>query len=259
MGMKNKTLNETLQNIILLANQTVANHFEHFNLSIEQIKNIIENKTDGVDEHEYRTINQFNDAFMWVLVSDEKLAFDKIKDIHQKVAHKIALNAGEFALFDRKVSSNELDTICIPPKNEDLAKREFDTLINLLSKENNVQIKKEKIMSYFIEEITEQWFHDANKRTSLLVANKLLLDYVKGERISLIIDFDNKQFDDLLAKVYINKFVYANKYTSAINELNKFLVNSITEYDSKELNDQINLFKTELNSLSDIFLTTNDN
>lgn len=259
MDMKDKTFNETLQNIILLVNKTVANNFEHFNLSAEQIENIIENKAEGVEDLEYRTINQFNDAFMWVLVADEKLSFGKIKDVHKKVAHKIALNAGEFALFDRKVSSEEANTICVPPKNEDLAKREFNTLINLLSKEKDEQIKKEKIMDHFTKEITEQWFHDANKRTSLLVANKLLLDYVKGERISLIIDFDNKQFDDLLAKVYINKFVYANKYTSAINELNKFLVNSITEYDSKELNDQINLFKTELNSLSDIFLTTNDN
>ncbi len=35
--------NKTILNIILLTNQTVSNTFEHFDLSIEQTKKIINN------------------------------------------------------------------------------------------------------------------------------------------------------------------------------------------------------------------------
>ena len=46
-----------------------------------------------------------------------------------------------------------------------------------------------------------------NKRTPLLTANKLLLDFTTADSFNLLIDFDNKKFNELLANYYYYKYL----------------------------------------------------
>ncbi len=53
--------------------------------------------------------------------------------------------------------------------------REFNSLISRLKLNNYQNEKIEMILNFFINQMTNQWFNDGNKRISLLVANKLLI------------------------------------------------------------------------------------
>ncbi len=253
--MNKLELNPTLQKIVLSACETIANNFEHFYLSSEEVKDILSND-ENINGHITRTIIQFRDCFMWVLVNKDPLSFDDIKLLHQKLAHELALNEGEFALGDRHVTSMQNEIITIKPKDEKTTQREFNTLTHILAKETDQQIKLTRIINFFIQEITEQWFYDANKRSSLLVVNKLLLDYASSEHILLLIDFDNKKFNELLAHVYFNKYIDHDVYLDANQALIDFLINSLSEFDLKDLNNPNEVIKSaSANACSD-FLST---
>ncbi len=72
---KIKNDNQTILNITLLANKKIANNFEHFNISIKEIKSIINKKPTKADKHIYisYTIFQFNNGLNWIFGIDKKL------------------------------------------------------------------------------------------------------------------------------------------------------------------------------------------
>lgn len=190
--------------------------------------------------------------------SNEKLKFSNILEMHKIIAHKLALNEGEFATTNRYVTSKNNKYITIEPKKIQTANREFNKLVFYLNEEKNEISKKEKIINFFIKEIIEQWFCDGNKRTALLVANKLLIDYTSSEKkINLLISFDNKTFNNLLSECYIDKYLKNNKSKLNKKQLGNYLLECIESFDKKELENSETIIKSQFDSLSNIYIKTN--
>lgn len=231
--------------------KTMCENFEHINVDLETIWKIInKQKVEGIDRIDYRTIYQFNIGIVSTLTTDKKLSFDSILELHKIVGHKLVLEEGEFALRVRKVSSHDGKEITIPVQDQHEKEKEFKELIQNLEKQQDIEIKKDLILNWFIKQIIEQWFMDANKRTAYIVCNKLLFDYCfLKKQNNLLLEFDNKLFNELLANVYLEKY-NPEKINTKNNtkKLVDFLKKSILENNKKVV-----LTKTSLYQLKTFF------
>lgn len=119
---------QTLKNIKTLANKTMTNKFEHLGVSDEDIIKIINQEKTTIDEHDYRTIWQFNQGVEFILTQNHQMTFDDILFLHSIIGKKLALNAGEFA-FSKRVVSGETDDefFEISPISETQVREEFES------------------------------------------------------------------------------------------------------------------------------------
>lgn len=81
---------QTLKNIKTLANKTMTNKFEHLDVSDEDIIKIINQEKTTIDEHDYRTIWQFNQGVEFILTQNHQVTFDDILFLHFIIGKKIS-------------------------------------------------------------------------------------------------------------------------------------------------------------------------
>lgn len=215
---------QTLKNIKVLANKTITNKFEHLDVSDEDIIKIINQEQVTIDEHDYRTIWQFNQGVEFILNKHEKITFEDVLFLHSIVGKKLALNAGEFAISKRVVSGETNDDFFeIPPMDEIKVRKEFENLLVKLSVQTKPNSIIDILCEWFVKQITDQWFYDCNKRTAFLTLNRLLIENGIDK---LLLDFDGEKFDKLLTNCYRTK-----DFTNIVN----FLKNNLTSINFEKI------------------------
>lgn len=232
-------------NLTLLLNQTMSEAFEHIKVDKETILKIMNKEPVKMNKTDYRIIYQFSNEFLRIMSLKKELEFDDILKINENIGYKLNLDNGEFADKPRFVSSFDNKYITIPVVDENQKRKEFNDLLKYL---NNKQSNKiETILNFFVDQITEQWFKDGNKRTALIACNKLLLQFCCSKENNLLISFDNKKFNEYLAFFYLEKYDQKNKDNKARKNLINFLSESIKN--NEKINNLNNTVFDQLNSL----------
>lgn len=205
--MKNK--NSTQQFILDLIKTMCV--FEGINIDENGILKIInKEKLHDVKFVEYRKVYQLYQAIVYIFSLDRKLEFNDILKINEIVEYKISKNAGEIEETIRKVSLFGGRKI-IEVYHQDCfyIKQNFKSFINELESEHNIDNKIDLILDFFISEIIEQWFVDGNKRTALIVCNKLLLDYCGIYNKEFLVNIDYLSFFKHLGFVFLDCYGYS--------------------------------------------------
>ncbi|MDR0467665.1 MAG: Fic family protein [Campylobacteraceae bacterium] len=134
---------------------------------------------------------------------NEELNIDCIKKIHREVARGEALVWGSFRTGKVGISGTDYKP---PIPEEKSVKNELEQLLRI---ENHT----ERAISVMLWGMRSQLFWDGNKRTSMLIANKIMIE--NGCGIISILPEDLKEFGSLLSEYYttnqdkkIKQFIY---------------------------------------------------
>lgn len=183
-------------------------HIEGINITFSETQRIYNGGNIArlrVDE--IQTINNLKHAWNYLLNSlDNTDDINFIKSINSLIGSNLIDRAGEIRIYEVKIwGTNWIPKI----PDEDKVKENLATI-----KENSISITEEAItkMLYLMK---TQFFNDGNKRTSMLLANKILISNGKGI-LNVPIELD-AEFGELLINYYetnnmekIKKFFYEN-------------------------------------------------
>lgn len=156
----------------------------------------------------YRLIYQFTESLITFLSLDRKLVFDDITSINEKIQYKIT-REGENGKWGNKLRFVRLfgeDKVFFSETNKEEKKEYFEKMIKEIKKNNNQNYRRFLILNFFVKMITEQWFNNGNKRTSLVVCNKLLLDYCCDKQNNLLLNFNKETFTLLFVLTCYEKY-----------------------------------------------------
>lgn len=183
-------------------------HIEGINITFSETQRIYNGGNIArlrVDE--IQTINNLKHAWNYLLNSlDNTDDINFIKSINSLIGSNLIDRAGEIRIYEVKIGGTNWKPK-IPDEN-----RVTENLAAI--KENSVSITDEAItkMLYLMK---TQFFNDGNKRTSMLLANKILISNGKGI-LNVPIELD-AEFGELLINYYetnnmekIKKFFYEN-------------------------------------------------
>lgn len=221
----------TTLHLTTLLTKTMCDNFEFIDINKEDIVKVFnKEKVNGISKKEYRTIFQFYQTLLDVFATEEKITFDDILKINDKIEYKIGDNTGVFAVVDRYVKNFGKIYIKVAPQDQEQKEQMFKNLIFNLENCEDQEYKIRLILNFFIEQLTDQWFENGNKRTSFITCNKLLLDYCCEEKNNMLISFENKSFIILLGAFYCFKYDYLLP-----KELEEYFLNFLTK---EELNKE---------------------
>lgn len=183
-------------------------HIEGINITFSETQRIYNGGNIArlrIDE--IQTINNLKHAWNYLLNSlDIEDDINFIKSINSLIGSNLIDRAGEIRIYEVKMGGTNWKPE-IPDENK--VKENLTTI-----KENSVSITDEAItkMLYLMK---TQFFNDGNKRTSILLANKILISNGKGI-LNVPIELDIK-FEELLINYYetndmekIKRFFYDN-------------------------------------------------
>jgi len=209
--MKDKYYLKLKENIFLAKKLIVDSIYcgiklEGSKLTFPETKTIL----DGVNVSnaaldDIQAILNMRDAWRYVLRTiEEPLTLEYICKVNEYVARNESLEWGVLRYGNVGISGTTYKPT-IPIKEE--AIKGID---NILNKDSS---NTEKALTYFLWGARSQLFWDGNKRTSLIVANKILISH--GNGILTIADKDIEEFNRLLTNFYetnnntdIKKFLY---------------------------------------------------
>lgn len=210
--MKDKYNLTQEQNIFLAKKILVSNIYnsaklEGLNVTYPDTQTIL----DGVNVPNLKLdtitcILNLRDAWKGILNTiDEELNLEYICKINSFVSRNESLEWGK--LRTGNVGIGGTNYIPELPKEENVIK-ELNEILNI----DNITLRSIKIMLYGMR---KQLFWDGNKRTSMLVANKIMIQNGKG--IITVKDENIHEFNELLTNYYetnedidIIKFIYDN-------------------------------------------------
>lgn len=210
--MKDKYNLTQEQNIFLAKKILVSNIYnsaklEGLNVTYPDTQTIL----DGVNVPNLKLdtitcILNLRDAWKEILNTiDEELNLEYICKINSFVSRNESLEWGK--LRTGNVGIGGTNYILELPKEENVNK-ELNEILNI----DNITLRSIKIMLYGMR---KQLFWDGNKRTSMLVANKIMIQNGKG--IITVKDENIHEFNELLTNYYetnedidIIKFIYDN-------------------------------------------------
>lgn len=183
--------------------------FESPNITFPEIDYLM-NFNDVVNyDFEVKVTKNLIDAWKKILYSKEKITLDFIINLNAIIAKDQALKIGQ--LRDQKVYVGGTNYIpSIPNKNE---------VINDINKILSHEPEK-AALEFIAYGIRNQLFFDGNKRTSILIANKILKD--NGIGLLAIKDSDMLKFNKLLQEFYDDE----NKKEALISFLSTLIYNS---------------------------------
>ncbi len=185
------------QNIFLAKEGLVSNIYnsarlEGINITYEDTKKVLEGlNVPSLRLVEINCILNLRDAWNFALSNiDTDITLDFICKVNSFVSRNESLEWG--VLRTGKVGINGVD--CIPdiPNREDVI-----TNINEILKEENITSRSLNLMLYLMR---SQIFWDGNKRTAILVANKLLIS--NGCGIISVKENHINEFNKLLTEYY---------------------------------------------------------
>ncbi len=210
--MKDKYHLTQEQNLFLAKKVLVSNIYnsarlEGINTTYPDTKTILEGvNVPSLKLDEINCILNLRDAWNYVLTNiDGEINLDFICKVNSYVSRNESLEWG--VLRNGRVGINGVDYIPDIPAEEDIK----NNIRNIL-KEKNVTEKAIDLMLYLMR---SQIFWDGNKRTSMIVANKILIE--SGCGIITVKEENINEFNILLTEYYntnikdkLVKFLYEN-------------------------------------------------
>ena len=210
--MKNKYNLTKEQNIFLAKRNIVDNIYsnarmEGVNVTFPQTKTILEGiNVATLKLDEIQVILNLRDAWQYVINNiDKEFNLEFICKINEFVARNESIEWG--ALRTGKVEVTGTDYIPEIPNKTDVEKKINDIL--------KIENTTERAIEYMLYGIKAQLFWDGNKRTSTIVANKIMIE--NGNGIIKIPDNKLEEFNILLSDYYTNdskdkikQFIYDN-------------------------------------------------
>ena len=185
------------QNLFLAKEELVSNIYnsarlEGINITYEETKKVLEEvNVPSLRLDEINCILNLRDAWNFTLSNiDTDVTLDFICKVNSFVSRNESLEWG--VLRTGKVGINGVDYIPNIPEREDV----IVNIENIL-KEENITSRSLNLMLYLMR---SQIFWDGNKRTAILVANKLLIS--NGCGIISIKEDDINEFNKLLTEYY---------------------------------------------------------
>lgn len=200
-----KEQNVFLAKKVLVSNIYNSARLEGINTTYPDTKTILEGvNVPTLKLDEINCILNLRDAWNYTLTNiDAEINLDFICKVNSFVSRNESLEWG--VLRNGKVGINGVDYIPDIPNEKDIA----SDIENIL-KEDNTTLKSIDLMLYLMR---SQIFWDGNKRTSMIVANKILIQ--NGCGIITVKEEYIKEFNTLLTEYYntgnkdkITKFLY---------------------------------------------------
>ena len=185
------------QNLFLAKEELVSNIYnsarlEGINITYEETKKVLEEvNVPSLRLDEINCILNLRDVWNFALSNiDADITLDFICKVNSFVSRNESLEWG--VLRTGKVGINGVDYIPNIPEREDV----IVNIENIL-KEENITSRSLNLMLYLMR---SQLFWDGNKRTAMIVANKLLIS--NGCGIISIKEDDINEFNKLLTEYY---------------------------------------------------------
>ena len=185
------------QNLFLAKEELVSNIYnsarlEGINITYEETKKVLEEvNVPSLRLDEINCILNLRDVWNFALSNiDADITLDFICKVNSFVSRNESLEWG--VLRTGKVGINGVDYIPNIPEREDV----IVNIENIL-KEENITSRSLNLMIYLMR---SQLFWDGNKRTAMIVANKLLIS--NGCGIISIKEDDINEFNKLLTEYY---------------------------------------------------------
>ena len=184
--------NLSLTRKMLASNIFNSARLEGINITYEDTKKVLEGvNVPSLRLDEINCILNLRDAWNFTLSNiDTDITLDFICKVNSFVSRNESLEWG--VLRTGKVGINGVDYIPDIPNREDVI-----TNINEILKEENITSRSLNLMLYLMR---SQIFWDGNKRTAILVANKLLIS--NGCGIISVKEDDINEFNKLLTEYY---------------------------------------------------------
>ncbi len=197
--MKDK-FNLTLEeNVFLAKKQLISSIYmgakiEGLNVTFYDVQTILEGvNVPNVKLDEINTILNLRDAWKYVLDNvKEEISLDFILKINSYVSRNESLSWG--VLRTGNVGVSGTDYIPKIPEEQEV-KQEIEKILAI----PNITLRSIKYMLYGMR---NQLFWDGNKRTSMIIANKIMI--MNGKGIILIKDENLLEFNKLLTDYYTN-------------------------------------------------------
>ena len=188
------------QNLFLAKKVLVSNIYnsvrlEGINTTYPDTKTILEGvNVPTLKLDEINCILNLRDAWNFILINiDDEIDLNFICKVNSFVSRNESLEWG--VLRNGRVGINGVDYIPDIPNIDDI-KNNINDILN----ENNATTKAIKLMLYLMR---SQIFWDGNKRTSMIIANKILISHGCG--VITIKECDIKEFNTLLTEYYNTK------------------------------------------------------
>ena len=195
--MKNKYQLTKEQNLFLAKKVLVSNIYnsarlEGINTTYPDTKTILEGiNVPSLKLDEITCILNLRDAWNYVLTNiDNEINLDFICKVNSYVSRNESLEWG--VLRNGTVGINDVDYILDIPIKEDVINN-----IDKILKEENITTKAIDLMLYLMR---SQIFWDGNKRTSMIIANKILI--VNGCGVITVKEENINEFNILLTEYY---------------------------------------------------------
>ena len=187
-----KELNLSLARKMFVSNIFNSARLEEINITYEETKKVLEGvNVPSLRLDEINCILNLRDAWNFTISNiDTDITLDFICKVNSFVSRNESLEWG--VLRTGKVGINGVDYIPDIPNREDVI-----TNINEILKEENITSRSLNLMLYLMR---SQIFWDGNKRTAMIVANKLLIR--NGCGIISVKEDDINEFNKLLTEYY---------------------------------------------------------
>ncbi len=205
--------NLTLEENIFLAKKLIVSNIysnariEGCNVTFTETQTILDGvNVPNVKLDDITCILNLRDAWKYVINnSNEPLNLEFICKVNSYVARNEALDWGQLRTGNVGISGTEY----IPPIPKE------QEVIEKISEIASIECVTKRAITYMLYGMRGQLFWDGNKRTSIIVANKILISNGKG--ILTIKDENLQEFNTLLTEYYdtndsekIEKFLYNN-------------------------------------------------
>lgn len=170
----------------------MASKIEELNLTKEEVINILDGvNVPNVKIDEINTILNLRDAWKFILDNiNEEVSLELILKVNSYVSRNESLSWG--TLRTGNVGISGTDYIPKIPEEKEVLK-EIDNILAI----PDITLRSIKYMLYGMR---NQLFWDGNKRTSMIIANKIMI--MNGKGIILVKDENLLEFNKLLTDYY---------------------------------------------------------
>ncbi len=170
----------------------MASKIEGLNLTKEEVINILDGvNVPNVKIDEINTILNLRDAWKFILDNiNEEVSLELILKVNSYVSRNESLSWG--TLRTGNVGISGTDYISKIPEEKEVLK-EIDNILAI----PDITLRSIKYMLYGMR---NQLFWDGNKRTSMIIANKIMI--MNGKGIILVKDENLLEFNKLLTDYY---------------------------------------------------------